>query len=294
MEARRPNLSGPSTCRLRASTSPHMTPKPAARSPDRTAILRTASVALRNDSVEINRLDDHPYRSYRLSDPSNPDTFCVLKCPPAPDTRLLRHEHDRLSTESHALQLLARRKTLPATQQPALLDQSVGSFTLVGPYVGTLLSDLDTPLSSSRRRSLDRSLGQHIRRLNAITSPTFGALQRPQYRSWARCFAFMLLETIRDAEDGLVSLPYSEVREQLKRHWDCLDAVVDAKLMVVELPTSGFIFDERTGDVRGLIDYGSAMWADPLFGDCFVRASEGFLEGYGAVDGGDGGVRRLL
>lgn len=275
-------------------SSPHMAAKPVARPLDRTAILRTASVALRSNSVEIHRLDDHLYRSYRLSDPSNPETFCVLKCPPATTTRLLRHEHDRLSTESYALQILSRRKGSPVTQQPAILDHQAASFTLVGPYSGIVLSDLDTPLSPLRRRILDRSLGQHIRRLNAITCPTFGPLQRPQHHSWARCFASILLEVIRDAEDGLVSLPYSEVKAQLKRHWDCLESVSDARLTVTELPVDGVVFDERSGEVRGLIDYGSAMWADPLFGDCFLRASEGFLEGYGIVEGEDQRVRRLL
>lgn len=104
----------------------------------------------------------------------------------------------------------------------------------------------------------------------------------------------MLLDVIRDAEDGLVSLPYSEVRAQLKRHWDCLEAVSDARLTIVELPMDGVVFDERTGEVKGLVDCGTAMWADPLFGDCFVRASDSFLEGYGEVEGEYQKVRRLL
>jgi hypothetical protein len=293
METCQPPITRGTTFRPPAS-SPHMAAKPTARPLDRTAILRTASVALRSNSVEIHRLDDHLCRSYRLSDPSNPETFCVLKCPPAPNTRLLRHEHDRLSTESHALQLLSRRRTQPATQQPAILDHQATSFTLVGPFSGIVLSDLDTPLPPSRRRILDRNLGQHIRRLNAITCPTFGPLQRPQYQSWARCFAAMLLEAIRDAEDGLVSLPYSEVKAQLRRHWDCLESVSEARLTVIELPVDGVVFDERNGEVGGLIDYGSAMWADPLLGDCFLRASEGFIEGYGSFEGEDQKVRRLL
>jgi hypothetical protein len=36
------------------------------------------------------------------------------------------------------------------------------------------------------------------------------------------------------------------------------------------------------------------MWADPVFSDCFVRASEGFMEGYGSVDGEGARARRLL
>lgn len=104
----------------------------------------------------------------------------------------------------------------------------------------------------------------------------------------------MLMETLRDAEDGLVSLPYSDVREQLKRHSSSLDVVAEARLMVAELPVDGVVFDESTGEVTGLVDYGSALWADPLFGDCFVRASEAFLEGYGDLDNENGKVRRLL
>jgi len=271
-----------------------MTPKPSVRTPDRTAILRIASLALRSNSVEINRLDDHLYRFFRISDPSNPAAFCILKCPPAPNARLLRHEHDRLSTESHALQLLARRKAVPLIQCPGLMDHQATSFTLVGPYAGSLVCDLDTPFSPASRRSLDRNIGQHMRYLNTITNPTFGSLQRPQYRSWARCFAAMLLDVIRDGEDGLVSLPYGEVRNQLKRHWDCLDEVEEARLTVVESPSDGVVFDERTGEVRGLLDYGGSVWADPVFGDYFVRASEGFMEGYGSVDGEGVRTRRLL
>lgn len=288
-----PPIPGVSIGRTQVPSS-HMAAKPTVRTLDRTAILRTASIALRSDSVEIHRLDDHLYRSYRISDPSNDDTFCVLKCPPAPNTRLLRHEHDRLSTEAHCLQIFSRRKGLPIVQQPALLDHQTASFTLIGPQSGVILEDLETPLSPSRRRTLDRSLGQYLRRLNAITCPTFGQLQRPQHQSWARCFASMLLEVLRDAEDGLVSLPYSEVRAQLKRHWDRLDSVSEARLTITEVPADGAVFDERSGEVRGLIDYGSAMWADPMFSDCFVRASEGLVEGYGAADGEDQKVRRLL
>lgn len=271
-----------------------MTPKPPTRTFDRAAIIKTASVALDNDSIEIHRLDDHLYRSYRLSDPSNPTSFCLLKCPPPPNTRLLRHEHDRLSTESHALQFLSRRKSLAATQQPALLDHQSTVFTLAGPCNGILHSDLATPLSPSRRRNLDRSLGQHMRRLNSITSPTFGSLQRTQHYSWARCFASLIMDALRDAEDGLVSLPYNDVREQMKRHWSSLDTVGEARLTIAELSLDGVVFEEGSGEVTGLIDYGSALWADPLFGDCFVRASEGFLEGYGSIEGQDGKVRRLL
>jgi hypothetical protein len=133
-----------------------------------------------------------------------------------------------------------------------------------------------------------------MRYLNTITNPAFGSLQRPQHRSWARCFASMLLDAIRDGEDGLVSLPYGEVRDQLKRHWDCLDEVEEARFTIVELPVDGVVFDERTGEVRGLLDYGSSMWADPLFGDCVVRASEGFMEGYGSMTGEGVKARRLL
>jgi hypothetical protein len=293
IDAYQPPIPHGKTPRLPAS-SPHMTAKPTIRPLDRTAILRTASIALRSNSVEIHRLNDQLYRSYRLSDPGSSETFCVLRCPPASNTRLLRHEHDRLLTESHALQLLGRRKALPITQHPGILDHQAASFTLIGPYSGIILSDLGTPLPPSRRRILDRNLGQHIRRLNAISCPTFGPLQRPQHHSWARFFASMLLEAIRDAEDGLVSLPYSDVRAQLKCHWNSLDSVSEAKLTVTELPADGVVFDERTGEVKGLIDYGSAMWADPLFGDCFLRPSEGFVEGYGAVDGEDQKVRRLM
>lgn len=104
----------------------------------------------------------------------------------------------------------------------------------------------------------------------------------------------MVLDGLRDAEDGLVSLPYSEVRAQLKRHWDCLEEVSEARLTVIELPMDGVIFDERTCEVKGLSDYGTAMWADPLFSSCFVRTSDDFLEGYGEVEGEEEKVRRLL
>lgn len=105
-----------------------------------------------------------------------------------------------------------------------------------------------------------------------------------------------MLDAIRDAEDGLVSVPYGDVREQLKRHWSSLEAVVDARFTIVELSVNGAVFDLATMDVKGLVDYGSAMWADPLFGDCFIGASEDFAAGYGASDGSgsDGKVRRLL
>lgn len=102
------------------------------------------------------------------------------------------------------------------------------------------------------------------------------------------------MDSLRDAEDGLVSAPYNDIREQLKRHWNSLDDVNEARLTVAELSVDGVVFNESSGEVTGLVDYGSALWADPLFGGCFLRASEGFMEGYGSVDGEGEKVRRLL
>lgn len=263
--------------------------------PDKAAIIRTAGTVLKTSSVEIERYDGCLYRTYLLR--GREDSFCVMRCPPQPTLRLLRIEEDRLAIEAQALHLLSRRRAVTA---PSVLDDdtaSSNSFLISGPFTGSILGDLDRSLSVQRQEILDRSLGRYIRRVSSLTGPAFGPLDRPCMQSWARCFASMLETVLRDAEDSLASLPYDSIRMQVRRHSRSLERVTEPRLVLVEAADEdNIVFDESTGQVTSLFDYGTAMWADPFFSDCFCQPSEAFLDGYGESLGTDADkrIRQLL
>ena len=74
----------------------------------------------------------------------------------------------------------------------------------------------------------------------------------------------MLESILMDGEDKLVSLPYSQIREEALRFSGVLDSVKQARLVILGLgDPENVLIDRRTNEVTGLIDFGRAMWADP-------------------------------
>lgn len=277
--------------KMPSSTSP-------SPSPDRAALLNAASVALGTDNIEIDRLEGYLYRTYRLQARSG--SFCIMRCTPLHSIRLLRFEDDRLATEAAMLALLRRCKHPSA---PRLLDDqpattAVGAAYLIsGPFNGSVLGHLERPLSASRRRTLDWSHGQYIRRLSSIRGQSFGKLASPGMPTWSICFASLLQTVLHDAEDALVSLPYSSIRDQVRRHRSSLDKIVEPRLTLIEATDEdNIVFDARADQVTALLDYGTAIWGDPFFSDCFYTPSEAFVDGYGDGVGGDADkqIRHLL
>lgn len=269
-------------------------------SPDRAALLRAAGAALGTDDIEVDRLGGHLFRTYRLQ--AHDGSFCTMRCKPVHSTRLLRLEEDRIAVEAAALTVLARCR-IP--QVPGLLDMrssdtAVGtSYLISGPFAGSMLSNLDHPLSSSRRRTLDRSMGRYMRRLASIEGRSFGRLSFPGISTWSACFASLFQSVLHDAEDAMVSLPYMDMREQVARHRSCLDKITQPRLTLIEAAhEDNIVVDTRTTEITSLLDYGTAIWGDPFLSDCLYAPSEAFTEGFGESVGGDGDadkrIRQLL
>jgi len=283
----------------RSQTYPKMTSNASpSQSPDRAALLRAANIALGTEDVEVDRLEGYLYRTYRLR--ARNGSFCVMRCRPLQSIRLLHLEDNRLATEAAMLSLLHRCKHPSA---PRLLDDQRANrtastaFLIAGPFSGTVLGHMDRPLSASRRRTLDHSHGQYIRRLSSIKGQSFGLLSTLGMPTWSLCFASLLQFVLYDAEDSLVSLPYSAIRDQVRRHRPSLDKITEPRLTLLEAADEdNFVFDTRTDQLTSLLDYGTAIWGDPFFCDSFYTPSEAFVEGYGEDIGGDADqrIRHLL
>ncbi len=71
-----------------------------------------------------------------------------------------------------------------------------------------------------------------------------------------------------DGEDMMVSLPYSQIREQLSRTKNALDLIKEARLVVLGFgQPENVLIDRRTNEVTGLLDFGRAIWGDWEMGD---------------------------
>lgn len=267
-------------------------------SPDRAAIQRLAATVMKTKTVSVERLDGYLHRIYQLS--GGGGSFCLMKCSPAPGVRLLSMEEDRLGVEVSVLSLLSRRVDIAA---PKLLEyqaatNTIGtSYIIGGPYSGSIMSFAGKGLSASDRIDVDRSLGLYFRRLTSISHSSFGPFRRPVLSSWAKYFAILVQTILRDGEDSMINLPYENIREMLRKHWESLDAVTQPQLVLLEVcSTENIVVDERTKDVTSLVDYSTAIWGDPFLSDAFHRPSRSFLEGFGEGIGGDNDkrIRHLL
>lgn len=73
---------------------------------------------------------------------------------------------------------------------------------------------------------------------------------------------------LRDGEDMLISLPYSQIRDHVVKAERALDEVEDARLVVPALRNpSNVLIDGRTKEVTGLLDFGTAIWGDVDMGE---------------------------
>ena len=274
-------------------------PRNPPRSPDRASIQRVAADTLKTPNVTVEKLTGHLYNTYRLQLPQG--YFCVLRCRPTFNIRMLRHEEDRLASDASVLQLLSRREDVvaPRLLQYERTTADIGCFyTVTGPFTGAILASIGQTLSPQARADVDRSLGQYVRRLAAITGPAFGSVhQGSGSASWTKTFALLLESVLRDAEDSLVSLPYDTIRDQVRKHRASLDKIARPRLVMLEAASaSGIVVNPATRQVVGLLDYSTGIWGDPFVCDCFYRPTQSFLDGFGDTVTGDNDkrIRHLL
>lgn len=264
-------------------------PAHAPGSPDRSAIQREAATVLQSRHVSVEQLDGYTYRTYRLK--TAPGFFYTMRCRPSHNTRLLRHEESWLDGEAGALQNLGGRADVhtPRLIKYSTSSSSIGSSYLIsGPFTGSILADIEPDLSGQALASIDKSLGQHVRRLSELRGPQFGSIQQaqgvPSSQSWTKTYAFLLEMIMRDGEDALISLPYDGMRDLTRRHRSALDKITQPRLVLLELSNDrNVVVDASKHRVNGLLDFSTAIWGDPFMSDCFYNGTQSFLDGYGVI-----------
>jgi len=267
------------------------------RSPDLPAIQRAAGNALQSRAVAVEKLSGYLYRTYRLI--TSKGFFYVLRARPPHSVRLLRHEEGRLEAEACALQVLNSR---PEIVSARLIEYqgttfAIGSFYLIsGPFSGSILADVETSLSRHALASIDKSLGQYVRRLSSIAGSAFGPFRNaqgcPGSPSWGRSFAAMLETVLRDGEDALINLPYEGMRDLVRRHRVSLDKVAQPRLVLLELSADrNIVVDIGSHRVTGVLDFSTAFWGDPFMSECFYKPTASFAEGFGRLPNGDADER---
>lgn len=217
-------------------------------------------------------------------------TDCVLKVAPPPEVRVLRYEHDLITTEVDALRLVKERTDLPV---PAVLAWDDSCELVPSPWFimercpGVLLSGLRSELSPDAEHAIDAQLARHLASMNAIEGPSFGRPDRaaPHDATWSDAFARLVDDLLADAADASVDLPLplAEVAGIVADHRSHLDTVVRPRLVHWDLWDPNVFVDPETLQVVGLIDFERVLWADPLMEAQFVgkRGPHPIFDAYG-------------
>ncbi|PLB36109.1 phosphotransferase family protein [Aspergillus candidus] len=213
----------------------------------------------------------------------------LLKQPPKPTTPLLRREQVLLETEARALALL-EKSAIPHVPSLLLYDRRgslLGSPLVVRQYTpGETLRDLEAGLSIQNRQDLDRSLGSLASQIGGHVADSFGFLDEVARglgkKSWREVFVALVENIIRDSEDVFVNIPYTEIRQHVRRLSPALDEVTVPRLVVMDLGRpSQVLLDPETKQFSGIIDFGNTLWGDILMTEIFEGPSSAVLDGFG-------------
>ena len=201
-------------------------------------------------------------------------TCLVLKTVPPPRTPLLRHERAQLANEAAILSRLAR-SSLPI---PRLLKYDASDGLIGSPYLltsclpGVPYSTIRQHLGYAERADIEHQLRALAIDIGQYASPTFGPValvaKNRGFKTWKEAFVFMLEGVLMDAEDMLVSLPFSDIHTAVDKTARTLEEVKEARLLL-----SGFheienvLIERRTNRVSGLLGLGNAMWGDAAWGE---------------------------
>lgn len=232
------------------------------------------------------------------------DSSLVLKCLPAANTRLLRHERYTLDTEVQTLETLHEHTQL-AVPRIIKYDNHGGQFgspfLIMSHLPGRRLSELAPHLTAAERHTVDRTLGSNVRSLSSLSATQFGMTHRvfdhKGCKSWREAFLALLESALRDGEDMLVTVPYDSVRYYTTKHAHILDEVTEPRLVALDVcRPDNVLIDEYTRRVTGLVGFSNVIWGDPLMSGGIANGSEAFFEGFGEcpVRTGDVKIRMLM
>lgn len=217
-------------------------------------------------------------------------TECVLKVAPPPQVRVLRYEHDLITTEVDTLRLLRERTDLPV---PAVLAWDDSCHLLPSPWFvmercpGVLLSTLRPTLSTGDQQRIDAQLAGHLATMNAIVAPSFGRPDptAPHDPTWGTAFARLVEDLLADATDASVDLPLPPdgFAEIVAHSQPQLDQVTSPRVVHWDLWDTNVFVDPDSHEVVGLIDFERVLWADPLMEAQFVgkRTNHPIVDAYG-------------
>ena len=132
------------------------------------------------------------------------------------------------------------------------------SYNITTCLPGNTISTLSNPLTEPERRSVNFQVGQLIRRISLLVSPTgrFGnaesimppvpaksnwaqkrtVVQHPSvtYARWSEAFTDMLNGAIRDAQSNHITASYDGIRRCLRRFSPILDLVREPRLIIMD------------------------------------------------------------
>lgn len=256
-------------------TMPQPPSLPAPFSSDFSVLQKIIQHTFQSPRLTIQQMEElpnhlHRIRLVRLSNGAR----LVLKLTPSPSTPLLRHERQCLETEALTLSLLAKSglptpRVLKHDSHGALLN---APFILTTHLYGTSFAEVRPYLSRADRLGVERQLRVLTSAIAQHKSSTFGPVSLVWsgrgHKRWRDAFLSMMESALRDGEDMLVSLPYTQIREQVAKAGKALDKVEDARLVVPALrDASNLLIDGRTKEVTGLLDFGMAIWGDAEMGE---------------------------
>jgi hypothetical protein len=230
------------------------------------------------------------------------NSLLVLKCPPAYNVRLLRHEKHFLETERTTLETLHEYTQLPIPQVIKYDGQggALGSPYLMMSYIpGRKLSELAASLTTSERRNIDRTLGSYVGALTALSATQFGMTHRVFAKkgcnTWREAFLALLEATLRDSEDMLITIPYESIRYYIGKHSHFLDEVTQPRLVAMHVcDPQNVLISEQTKTVTGLVGFSNVIWGDALMSGGIAGGSDAFFEGLGECPARTGGVKARL
>ncbi|KAI4618007.1 uncharacterized protein J4E87_008016 [Alternaria ethzedia] len=294
----------PSSTTSSSSSSSSASSRTAITTVDFPSIQRVIRAVFRSSRINVQQIEVqqgciHQVYLARLQDGS----CLILKCPPAYNIRLLRHEKHFLETERKALETLHEYTQVPV---PQIIKYDSHGGPLGAPFLmmshmpGRKLSEIAPYISTSERNSIDHTLGTHVRALTALSATQFGMTHRVFVKkgsnSWREAFFALLEAALRDAEDMLVNAHSESIRFWVGKHAHCLEEVTEPRLVALNLcDPENVLIDERTKQVIGLVGFSNVIWGDPLMSGGIADGNEAFFAGLGDYPVKTGGARvRML
>jgi hypothetical protein len=266
------------------------------------------SVYYTHPDLEIKRIDTlppSPHKAYVLTTASG--DFYVLKTIPPNGTRLMRRESKCPTQEIHIMNLLDRSGVpIPRVfaHDSSSQNNLSASYVLRSYLPGVKLTAVTHKLTPLEAGQIDYRIGNFMRIVNSQTQPQFGLSSKVMCQKgcddWRTAFHKLFESTLRDAEDGFLSLHYESIRGWMNYFLPKLDVVRQARLVPLRSGSPDtVIMDEGSKTILGLVGWEEVVWGDPALGEAFEKPSASFWHGYGGkqyVMYGDGfdDVRQTL